>query len=159
MNIINDDLLLQFAKYCDIYSLNQLTIVNTQLNNLRLYRLYMGHIAVKEFGIDSISDIKYYKEKKMYNLAEYIKDIHYSLHLPNETTHIEKKIIRNMGKASIWYGLTNFSYDEAISYWRNNKYKEKKIRNVNLCKIYRIPLLIRKIYQRKYGFNLLALIY
>ena len=95
----------------------------------------------------------------MYNLAEYIKDIHYSLHLPNETTHIEKKIIRNMGKASIWYGLTNFSYDEAISYWRNNKYKEKKIRNVNLCKIYRIPLLIRKIYQRKYGFNLLALIY
>ena len=159
MEILDNSLLLQISKYCTIHSLYNMSLVNKQFNDLRLYRLYYGIIFKKRFGMDCLRDVKVYRN--MYHLNDYLKDIIYSIGYPKfNLFSYDRKIKYYMGYSSDWFIVTNYNFEKTKKYWKNKKYLHtKKLYKIQLCMTYRISNLRKRLYKRENGYNLLALIY
>ena len=159
MELLDNTLLLQISKYCNIKSLNNISRVNKQFSGLRLYRLYYGEIFKKRFGLECIRDVKVYLN--MYHLNDYLKDLIYSLGYPRYNIYsYNRKIQHYMGYSSDWFMVTNYNFEKTKKYWKNKQYlNTKKLYKIQLCMTYRISSLRKRLYKRENGNNLLALIY
>lgn len=159
MNRLNEDLLFQIIKYCDMDEIINMKYVEKRINKMRLERLYIGIMAKDNFGINCIYNVKYYKEYENYTLNEYLRDILYVLQVktPNLKPQTANKTFST--KQSSWYMLFSYSLNQTKRYWRDGHYKERELEDCNVCKIYRIPYLRTMLYRRRFGLNLLALIY
>ena len=57
MNRLNEDLLFQIIKYCDIDEIINIKYVEKRINKMRLERLYIGIMAKNNFGINCIYNV------------------------------------------------------------------------------------------------------
>ena len=162
MDLLDNSLLLQIAKYCEISSLNNISKANKQFRDLRLYRLYYGEIFKKRFGMNCIHDVKVYKNDNTYHLNHYLKDLIISI---GSTLCIKPRlssIAYKMGYASDWFSITRYNLEQTKKYWRNGCHinnKSNKLYRIRLCMTYRISHFRKKLYKKENGLNLLAIIY
>ena len=109
---LDNNLLLQISKYCNVNTLNNLSKINKQFRDLRLYRLFFGEIFNKRFGLVLIKEVNDYKTNYSYNMSDYIKDIIFSLNHPlnlNYRHHRKNKYF--IGKSSNWYNIINYDLE------------------------------------------------
>jgi len=158
MEQLDDSIILQVAKFCDLTELNSMNKVNHQMYLLRLYRLFLGYNPKNNLGMDLIKNIKEFKDEYKYTLGDYLEDILYSLNLTNSKNLCSKSRPLIKGWYSEWRIITSYSLERTKKYWRNKDHKVK-MRKVYLNPIYRIPHFHYKRYKKYYGYNLLALIY
>ena len=159
MDDLDSCIIFQICKFCDIKSLNNLTKVNLNFKNKRLYRLFIGKIANFSYGLDTLKEIHIYKDDG-YRLNDYLFDIIHIFHY--DTTvgyYYRKKNLSYIGYSSNWYSLLNLSREEIIDFWHNKRYEKNRMYNIRLCNVYRISLLLKKLYKKNYGYNLLSIIY
>ena len=165
MDLLDNSLLLQIAKYCEISSLNNISKANKQFRDLRLYRLYYGVIFKKRFGLECIRDVKVYKNDNTYHLNHYLKDLIITINSPFSIKPRISKISYEIGYASDWFSTTSNNLEKTKKYWRCNYHMNKptdmsnKLYRIRLCMTYRISHFRKKLYKKEYGLNLLALIY
>jgi hypothetical protein len=159
MDKLNDSIILQIGKYCDIDDLNNFSKINKYINSIRLYRLFYGNILGKRFGLSCINDVKPYRRDGTYKLNHFLRDIILCFNdesISNGDPYNNKYIY---GYSSDWYTLVNLTLEDTIAYWKNKKYINKKLYKLRLCRIYRISILRKKLYKKHYGLNLLSIIY
>ena len=159
MNELNEDVLFQIIKYCDIDDTINMKYVEQRINKMKLERLYIGILAKTSFGFNCMKNIKYYKEYDNYTLNEYLRDLIHVLNLQSPTSKANVISKTMVSKQSSWYMLFSYSLIQTKQYWSEGHYKDRKLETCRICKIYRIPYLRRLLYRNNYGLNLLALIY
>lgn len=159
IQLLDNTLLFQIIKYCNIDDLKNLLYLNKNFESMRIYRLYLGIIAKNNYALTCINNINDYIKYDDYKLNDYLDEI---IEMFNFDSHyfiysISKKIMTY--KISNLRNLLHFTLEDAKKYWKNKEYENRDIKELRVSQVYRLPWLYYKYYKNNYGYNLLAIIY